>query len=442
MSRFTITKPNKNLLRKASREWVEDYFVSVPNDRRSKRWIRVNNFYRVKATQRYETDAKASPPKIKADQISEYIGASVPTHVIDGWSFLGRGIEAALRGDNYSAIHFAYYSELRAAMGLLAAEGMGIFSKRHAVLDSTSTCEALPKKIKPKKTPQVGTHAVVWPLLDYWSSLRRAFDLLDEIVSPRSIKMSQWLIGTGATVPARAIAQYWFRTWGVDLAAVDDDHDKRNLASYRPSEFRRPQRLDSHEVITFVEELWTLFEPERFRRFPVLERALVRSARRKATSRVAPIADLERIGLSSAEATDWSSFFTKDDPVPLIAATKQSAIEDPRCHLQVLSRAALLLFVATTAARRLLVNATYTEDLLSFWWQRHGEDRCLWGVGAFPADPVDLWADILTAISDSSAWRTANPPGSASLRDWRRTNASGLDYLGGLELIGIWGLLP
>src|SRR5438874_11105970 len=107
MSRFTITKPNKSLLKKASRERIEDYFVSVPSGRRSKRWIKVNNRYRVQAAQRYETDAKASPPRIKTDHIAEYIGASAPTHVIDGWSFLGRAIAAALRGDNYCAIHFA-----------------------------------------------------------------------------------------------------------------------------------------------------------------------------------------------------------------------------------------------------------------------------------------------------------------------------------------------
>ncbi|PWT73024.1 MAG: hypothetical protein C5B59_14380 [Bacteroidetes bacterium] len=442
MSRYTISKANKALLKKASRKPVEDYFVSVPNGRRSTRWIRINNYYRLSASQEFETDAKANPPTFRSDQIVEYIGASVPTHVIDGWSFLGRAVEATLRGDNYSAIHFAYYSELRAAMGLLAAEGMGVFSKRHAVLDSASTCDALPKKIKPKKTPQVGTHTIVWPLLDYWSSLRRAFDLLDEIVSPESIRMSKWLLGTGATVPARAIAQYWFRTWGVDLAAVDEDHDKRNLASYRPSQFRRPPRLDSHEVISFVEELWTLFEPQQSRRFPVLESALLRSARRKVTASVAAIPDLEKIGLSNAEATEWSSFFAKSDPIPLIAATRQSVIEDPRCHLQILSRAALLLFVATSAARRLLVNAAYTQDLLGFWWRNHGEDRCLWGIGGVPADPLDLWADILEAITDSSSWRLANPVGTVSLRDWRRTNAAGLDYLGGLELIGIWGLLP
>jgi hypothetical protein len=191
-----------------------------------------------------------------------------------------------------------------------------------------------------------------------------------------------------------------------------------------------------------VEDLWLLFEPERVRRFPVLERALLKSARRKATPNAVAVPDLERIGFTNAEAIEWSTFFGTAAPSALVAATKQSSIDDPYCHLQIISRAALLLFVATTTARKLLTNAAYSVDVLSFWWQSHGEDRCLWPRGDFPADPLDLWADVPASIDDSINWRAENPPAASSLRDWRRTNPSALDHFGGLELIGIWGLLP
>jgi hypothetical protein len=350
---------------------------------------------------------------------------------------LGRAIEATLRGDTYAAVHFGYYSELRATMGLLASEGIGIFNQRHPVLYATGTTARFPRTGKP------GTHKVIWPILNYWSSLQRAGDLLDEIVSPRSIRLSQWLTGTKALVPVRAVAQRWLRTWGVDLVAVDDDHDNRNLSSYRPSQFRKPPALDVHENVTFVEELWRLFEPETSKRFPVIERVLLRSARRKASSTSATLDDLERLGLSPAESAEWAAFFGEtEDPLPLQEANKQSQIDSPRCHIQILSRAALLLFVATSAVRRLLITAGYTPDILSFWWKFIGEDRGLWSAGGSPVDPLDLWADILVALTDSSEWRSNNPPGSVSLRDWRRAEMPDRDYLGGFELVGIWALLP
>jgi hypothetical protein len=130
------------------------------------------------------------------------------------------------------------------------------------------------------------------------------------------------------------------------------------------------------------------------------------------------------------------------EPMPLREASNQSQVDDARCHLQILSRAALLLFVATGSVRRLFVNAAYTIDNLSFWWEAMGQARGLWTAGGSPADPLDLWADILVAISDSGDWRLNNPPGSVSLRDWRRADMPERDYLGAFELVGIWGLLP
>jgi hypothetical protein len=266
---------------------------------------------------------------------------------------------------------------------------------------------------------------------------------LDEIISPLSVRLSQWLSGTGAHVPVQAVARHWLHTWGIDLAAVDDDHDNRNLSSYRPSEFRKPPAIDVHDVVAFVEELWQLFEPQVSQRFPNLERFLLRSARQKATTAAATTHDLERLGLTALEATDWANFLGGTvNPGPVDEAQQQSEIDSSRCHLQVISRGALLLFVATAAARRVLVNAAYSADTLAFWWNALGEERGIWRIGEAPPDPLDLWADVSTAISDSNSWRANNPKGSVSLRDWRSAEISQRDYLGAFEMVGIWGLLP
>ena len=81
-----------------------------------------------------------SNDRINSDRLSEYIGISAPVHSMDGWSFLGRSIHCLSRGDPYIAVHLAYYAELRAALAILAAQGIGVFSYPHCVIDSEGRC--------------------------------------------------------------------------------------------------------------------------------------------------------------------------------------------------------------------------------------------------------------------------------------------------------------
>ena len=253
------------------------------------------------------------------------------------------------------------------------------------------------------------------------------------------ISISTWLDTLGIPVPLQAVARHWLSTWGLDLAAAESDHNLRNLASYRPSEFRKPARVAASEFIKFVEQLWRLFEPSPARRFPNLERLLLRQVIRRGHSVPLPLSSLEHLGMSSTEAQNWSDYLSKsDDPLPLQFAAKPVPIEDATCFLRVIARAALLLFVATSAVRRLLTNAGLTAADLAFWWESHGEERCLWETDAAPADPLDIWQDILQSITESETWRAANAGG--SLRSWRDSQSR--ELLGAFELVAIWGLVP
>jgi hypothetical protein len=440
MSSFKLKRSHKKILIKASRKKIEEYFINLPKSRRSTKWIQKCNRYRLECSERYKADCRSDAPTLSKEHLIGYVSASAPTHVIDGWAYLGRAIDSALRGDQYNAIHLGYYAELRAAMALLAGEGIAIFSRFHAVVDKDGSIFPFPNK--PNKNG-LGTHQAVWPILTHWAGRKRAAILIDQAVSPNSISLTRWLTAGGANVSVPAIAQQWLSTWGLDLAAFDDDHELRNLASYRPSELRKPDLIDIHETAQYVEELWQLFEPSSPRRFPGIERVLLRKAWRQSNNKNPTPQSLESIGISAVEAREWSKFLASpNDPKPLELAKNRSEIENPLCHLGVLSRAALLLFVATTTARRLLADATYTAGDLGFWWRRYGASRGLWPAGAAPEDPQDLWANIADTVGESEAWRASNPIGTASLTDWRQSQVSALRTLGGFELVGIWGLLP
>jgi len=448
MSVIKFDKTNKGRLRKASRKEIENYFVSMPPGERRRKWLRKKNQYRLHTTAQLAIDHASSAVNDK--ELVQYIAASGPCHVIDSWGLLARAIEAALRGDAYAATHFGYYAELRAAFALLACEGLGIMRNRHPIVlaGGVIDCDLKGQQWNPTtkkydKAKLVQTHALVWPALRHWTTLSRAGDLLDELVCPAGTPLSDWLDVCGIVVPVREIARRWLRVWGLDLSVLDDDHNARNLASYRPSEFRRPPDLEVAEVLEFTENLWRLFEPGNQHRFPNLERFLLRRTLRMTGASVPTVAVLEGIGISSLSANEWVTFLAKtDDPKPFELAERARDVDDPHCHLSIISRAALLLFLSTSAARRLLVNAAYERETVAFWWKRHGSARVLWDIDHEPVDPLDLWADIEASLKEAQLWRSGSGPGGGTLRAWRRAQPGVLDDFGSLELAGIWGLLP
>lgn len=438
MSTFEIKPQDKKNLRQASRSAVEAFFKSLPNRQKNRTWISSRNRYRRTCTKQYKDDIDATPSQVNAQHLLAYVGASAPCHAIDGWSFLGRAIDSALRGDAYSAIHFGYYAELRAAMSLLGAEGIGIFDRPHSFIDNVGVVHRFPTSGN-----GLGTHAIVWPVLKFWTSLERAKDLIDVVVTPNSICLSSWLSIAGGMQSVRPLAARWLSSWGLDLATFDEDHDRRNLVSYRPSEFRKGH-CDIKITTQFVEELWSLFEPSGGNRFPLIENLLLRKAWRQLGCGQPQDRRLQDLGLIKSEVDQWSRFLsaTSNDPLPLALAAQTSPVENSLCHLQVIARATLLLFVASASARKLLSKASYTADNLAFWWKQHGAEHGLWPIGKPPDDVFGIWADVNLYRQISSQWRKNQTKTVSSLFEWRSENPLLPSSLGGLELVGIWSLIP
>lgn len=421
-------------IRSASASVVESYFATLPANQRRSRWLAIGNRYRLDCIHQYKADLDSHT--VNDTDLVRYVSASCPTHVIDGWAFLGRAVDAALRGDSYGAIHMAYYAELRAAMSVLAGQGIGVFSREHPILDKTG-------RSKKYAAPKSGTHAMIWPMLHYWSTLKRGTSLLNRLITPKGNSLSQWLEYTGSKISIKAIAEDWLSTWGLDLVGLDGDHERRNEVSYRPSEFKHPPVLDTLKSTQFVEELWTLFEPGSNGSFPSLEQELVRRARRRRIDKEPIAIDSTRLGLSTQEATYWKSFLDRDNsPIPIQLAEKNEPISSATAHLGVISRAALLLFVATTAARRMLAGAGYSREDMRFWWGSYGISRGLWRSPDDISSPTDCWADIERAITDSAKWRSTQTGAPPPLREWRQSQSLSLADFTGFELVGIWGLVP
>jgi hypothetical protein len=452
MAVVKLSTLGKRMLRKASSDAIAKYFQSMSPANRRKKWLPKNNRYRLACTQKYLSDINTSPSSVDHDAMIAYIAASAPGHAIDGWSFLGRSIDSLLRNDVYSAIHFGYYAELRAAMALLAAEGVGILDANHPVIDRLGNTSTLPKANfwSSKKNngaggwdaKPAGTHKIVWPCVRHWSSLPKSFELIDEVFRPADIGLQDWLGRLGSQVSAKAVSKQWVTIWGVDLSLLDDDHHSRNLVSYRPSSLRQPEVPSVVEILEYVSGLWKCFEPSTYGRFQLLERHLVRRALRLGQI-VFPLAQgaLKPIGIHGAEEAAWLRVLNSNYEPRLFAdADLSSPLEQNGCHFQVLSRAALLLNLATAAVRRHLRRASYTVGDLQYWWHTQGVERGLWNQSPV-SNPLDSWADINELLGDTDAWLVANGNG-GSLAQWRKNQSSSLNLLSAFELVGMWGLLP
>ena len=441
-----LTTRAKRLLGRASERVISDYFEALPGHERTAKWIRVGNIYRTDCTGRYQRDL--SNHTVDTLRLSEYIAASCPAHVIDGWSFLGRAIDSTLRRDTYAAVHFGYYAELRAAMALLASQGIGILNRHHPVLEDGGGTARLPKlefwdaQHGIWKRRYAGTHAVVGPCLHQWATLSRAEKVLNELVQPERIRLSDWLDACGSRVRTRAMAKRWLNSWGLDLSNIDKDHDARNLASYRPSEFRLPASVPLEDILNFVTELWRMFEPADAGRFPVIEQHLIRRALRAGGAANPSRQTLGQLPLSQAKIREWDAFLSStDEPTTFRRAEEAGKIDEPHCHFQVLSRAALLLYVATSAAGRLLRSAGYSSEDLAFWWDRFGTSRGLWDSPDVFTHPRDFWADIEASLTDCDAWLSTTPPQSRSLSRFRQRQSRALHDLGAWDVVAVWGLV-
>ena len=117
---------------------------------------------------------------------------------------LGRAIDCHSRGDFDASRHLAYYAELRAALSLLAAEGVGIFDDRHFIINTPKDCLHIGALPRAGRRSDLGTHYFAWAALEHWSDLRRSVELLGKIISASGFALVDWLdnFGTGPGIPA------------------------------------------------------------------------------------------------------------------------------------------------------------------------------------------------------------------------------------------------
>jgi hypothetical protein len=404
------------------------------------RWLGANNRYSVKTDTKFKADVKLG--SFEAKHLEEYTAASASLHCADGWSYLGRALQAQFCGDVRTARHLGYYAELRAAMGILATRGITILNTKHASLGDGGTNSYFDQR----------THPAAWKALETWSDGADAANALSDVVRPMGVEIGEWV----GAFPGRgywgSIGRSWLRSWGLDLYRFERDLVSRNEMSYRPSGVRSAPEFAPDELVRFGQDFWAHFEPSAGAPFAECDLALLRASvvaifrvgnRSRSLLDGQFRSDVERmqndiLGTTNESLTEY--LLTHDSSVSSSLPAHAKSRVGPHHkahHFAVISRAALLLRVASGMASNLLENSELSDGMLDAWRSGFGKAHAICE-DELPAEIFDLVADVEDASTSISSLLIDKP--GLSLQSIVASEGSSLALMAGTERIAIWGI--
>ena len=368
-------------------------------------WIKDTNRYRFDTIQKILADTQSNSI-VQAD-MKEYIAGSSVVHCKDGWEFLGSSVDSLLKGREGHAVHLAYYAELRAAMSFLASFGIGVFQNRHCYVDASGT-------VVYRNANTSGTHDFVWQVLNRWSiTPLRATDLI-ELVEVDGRKLRDWISADTAflgPITAGNLAGNWMNLWSMDIQKLSDDRHIRNEGSYRPSNIDNTRRYlrNIENELDFVQNTWRSCEPNGSLRFGNLDLFLLREIIVKSyeghfkntpnNQELQHIYDrmIQSLGISRNTYTE--AFLTKRINVNRSSIMEMAELDrlDPNGRprpTSVISRAFMLLRIATSAVRDSMNYSNITFPDITSWTQYEGVKRGIWRPNEPIQDPDILWLDV------------------------------------------------
>ena len=419
-------------------------------------WLTGSHRYRNRGKRRGENRLRAdlSNRKVHSD-LSEYIGISAPVHSMDGWSLLGRAIACLLRGDPYNAVHLAYYAELRAALAILASQGIGVFSAPHCVIDSNGSGKLV--EALDEEGQHIGNHQWTWLVFQWWAQEPRAVDLLRKVILPGRETLGTWVDAMRrAGFVLSEIGADWLRLWGIDIGRYLADRDARNATSYWPSTINPWEPRTTVEDYQAVSNLWLPLEPSSEARFAELDRHLLRivlvkgyfgASGKRMTSEAGRTGLeveveylLDNMGMQASAGLSWREFLTNSEvkePTVIQMANGKSKFGEKNHVVEVMSRATMLLRLATGASANLLFEAGIEREDLDFWIQAVGTGRGIWHPDDSPDELIDLWADVDSVLQQIELQVNNRSP---SPREMWQDESKGLAILGECERVALWGL--
>ncbi|MCS4592699.1 hypothetical protein KTJ89_06860 [Brevibacterium sediminis] len=367
-------------------------------------WLEQANPYLVGGSKQVVNDCKAGTADF--DKVAAYVGASSFVHCADAWSYVGRAVDALLKGDVHASVHLTYYAELRAAKSLLAAEGVFVGNRYSCALDANTTLTKVSGNV---------THTAAWELIETWFQQPSSVTTIAQVVAPGGQNLQSWI----GQIPGgvNAVMQDMLAGIAFDLQSFSEDRERRNLASYEPTTLM-PATLNVDTIRRTVMEIWSEIEPMAGGDFPGIDRAILANVlvRQYSAQNLTPNPSDPSRGV--VDWSGWVSWIDSLTPAELSpSAFKEvlrsdptgsefkeilgagfvdtSAMTDPAEFIRpMLSRATFLTRIATGLCLRVLTDAGKSFRELTAWTEAFSESR-----GHIEAVPLPLPAtDLITDL--------------------------------------------
>ena len=454
---MVLTANTLSILNSASSNRVQLAMHRIASNFNDEHWFHDRHPYRVSPNRSRYAQIKLDLKRRRAndDEMAEFISVSAPTHALDGWSLLGRSVDSLLKGDPYSAVHLAYYAELRAAIAILASDGIGIFDRIHCILDYSGNCQRV--FVKDRRRGILSTHQCTWAVFEWWANYSRSIDFLRRVIKPDRNDLGTWLDATTNSYRSfPLIGAKWLKLWGLDVERFSNDRSARNDVSYWPNTINGWSSRSTLEHCIDISEMWSWLEPEPESRFASLDRHLLRNVLfddyiaatgqklgsnnfQNGFGRQTNMM-LRNLGIVSPIGDNWHNFFMDlnlGEPQLITLAGKRSKTGANSHVLEVISRAIMLLRLATGAAANLLFDAGIRREDVAFWVNLLGVERGLWTETDEPEELHEMWSDVEDEIDNWDGMRHAVGLDAHTLK---KSHSGKLTILSEYEKVGLWGL--
>lgn len=212
-------------------------------------------------------DRLANGPAARdVEEFADFLVLGSSFHLLEGWRYLSKAAYALLNASRASALHLAYYAELRAARSILAGAGICVRDTWHFAITSNGTavpfgaprqsvsrppstlppvaaqgltrcCPAsgfggmAPQSVAPLEQP-ISTHVAASDALKAWATIPANGNRVIDACRALRLQGVDWVDASRTTASRSQLAEYWMTNWSIDLSSLIADSRLRNQASY------------------------------------------------------------------------------------------------------------------------------------------------------------------------------------------------------------------
>lgn len=392
------------------------------------------------------SDARAT---FTNEQLVSLIAASGPNHCIDGWGFLARSTSSLVARDSHAARHFAYYAQLRGALSVLSASGIGVFNGLNVFADGAGNISKLENGNEKKSG--TGTHGIVWPALDAWARIDANAEVFLSAITIHGVSILECIRAIWPSRQASSIVVPLLNSWSLDLTLGTSHHVQRNISSYAPHQLNNIDGTFRSDM-DFLASIWELLEPSASLGFDQLDayflRQILQSLYESDNSQLPDTEQVSIIESPIAARYDELDSAVKQS-VPLAFLISDRGIEEPSLFslahengskpTSMISRAVLLMRAATGFTRHNFVSAGLSIDGSDIrpWLNPVATGRGFSLSSSPPEMMANLWDEVKFAIED---FRDAVSAEDVEAMSFYANNDNGLPIVTQFERAGLWSL--